>query len=73
MAYVLLNPDNTVNYIGDNLDGIDQTNVKVLNCESRTIESLLDNVPPVYAVWDKENVIVRDIRKRPDLLIEVLG
>ncbi len=70
MAYVLLNSDNTVNYIGDSLDGIDQTDLKVLNYTSRTIESLLDNVQPEFAVWDKVNNVVRDVREHPELLID---
>lgn len=68
MAYVLLNSDNTVNFIGDSLVGIDQTDLKVLNYTSRTIESLLNNVQPEFAVWDKVNNVVRDVRKFPELL-----
>lgn len=70
MAYVLINSDNTVNFIGDSLENIDQANLTVLNYTSRTIESLLDNVPPEFAVWDKVNNIVRDVREHPELLID---
>lgn len=70
MAYVLINSDNTVNYIGDSLENIDLSNVTVLNYMERSIESLLDDVPPEYAVWDKVNIVVRDVRDRPELLID---
>ncbi len=68
MAYVLINSDNTVNYIGDSLDNIDQEGLKVLNYTNRTIESLLNDVQPEHAVWDKANNIVRDVRTSPELL-----
>ena len=71
MTYVLLNSDNTVNYIGESLDGIDLTDVNVIKCPERTIESLLDDVPPMFAVWDDVKKVVRDVRDHPELLIDV--
>ncbi|AQT28061.1 putative tail fiber assembly protein [Vibrio phage pVa-21] len=70
MAIVLLNPDNTVNYIGTTLEGLFTEGLEVLEINSRTPEEIQNNVYPEFAVWDRKHNLVRDVRQRPELLID---
>lgn len=69
MAYVLVNPDNTVNYIGDELeDWLNLDNVVVHEVPERSTSEVINGIPPEFCVWDAETNTVKDQRERPELV-----
>lgn len=68
MVFVLLNPDNTVNFIGESIEGLHTDGLEVLEFNGKTPVEIQDNVYPEFAVWDRTHNIVRDVRHRPELI-----
>lgn len=69
MAFVLVNPDNSVNYIGDVLeDWLVLDGVEIIELKGKTVEEIMGDIPNVHCVWDAESGTVRDDREYPHLL-----
>ena len=72
-AIILLNKDNTVNFMCNNVipEGIyvDES-IRVIEIEGTTAEELQGSIPPEDCVWDFKTNTVKDIRKNPELVIE---
>jgi len=69
MAYVLVNPDNTVNYIGDELEEwLDLTDVVVNEIPNKTTAKIMGGIPPEFCVWDPIAKEVKDEREAPELV-----
>jgi len=69
MAYVLVNPDNTVNWIGDEIESwVNLENVVVHELPDKTTTEVMGGVPPEFCVWDSETKTVCDERERPELV-----
>ena len=69
MAYVLTNPDNTVNFIGDELEPwLDLGNVIVHEMRRKSSAEVINGIPPEHCVWDEREEVVRDEREHPYLV-----
>lgn len=74
MAYILVNKDNTVNYIGEELskdiitDGLDVIHID----DGRSAVELQNGIPPQYCVYDYKNNKVVDERDNPELVIDMV-
>ncbi len=74
MAYILVNKDNTVNYIGEELskdiitDGLDVIHID----DGRSAIQLQNNIPPQYCVYDYESQTVVDERDNPEMVIDTV-
>lgn len=74
MAYILVNKDNTVNYIGEELskdiitDGLDVIHID----DGRSAVQLQNNIPPQYCVYDYESQTVVDERDNPEMVIDTV-
>ena len=72
MAVVLINNDNTVNYIGDKLhDWLCLDGVTVEEIKDKTPAQVMGGIPDVHCVWDSEHRAVRDDRKYPHLVRKI--
>jgi len=69
MAYVLVNPDNTVNFIGDRLENwLILEGVVIHEIADKTTAELMGNIPPEHCVWDKNTESVLDDREHPEVV-----
>lgn len=69
MAVVLVNPDNTVNFIGEELfPWLNLDNVQIEQFPDCSVEDIMNNIPPLHCVWDSETRTVKDERKYPELV-----
>jgi hypothetical protein len=69
MAFVLVNSDNTINFIGEELeDWLCLDGVTIEEIPGKTVEEIMGDVPNVHCVWDTVHRVVRDDRKFPELL-----
>jgi hypothetical protein len=69
MTFVLVNPDNSVNFIGEELeDWLCLEGVTVEEIPGKSVEEIMNGVPNVHCVWDAEARVVRDDREYPHLL-----
>jgi len=69
MAYVLLNADNSINWVGDYLDeNLFLDDVKILEFPDKTELEITNNVDPINAVWDPELECAQDVRTHRHLL-----
>lgn len=69
MAYVLTNPDNTVNFIGDELESwLNLDNVIVHRVQDKSAAEIIGGIPPEHCVWDENEEVVRDEREHPHLV-----
>lgn len=71
MSFILLNSDNTVNFITDEWDdNLDTNGIEVLEFKDKTAVELQNNIPPMFCIFDKKAQKVKDVRKNPELLLQ---
>ncbi len=69
MAYVLVNPDNTVNFVGDELESwLILEGVIIHEVPDKSTAELMGNTPPENCVWDQASQSICDDRVRPELV-----
>ncbi len=59
MAYLLINQDNTVNYIGDHPVNkkLSFENLRLIELPDKLAAGILGDIPPDEAYWDGEKVV----------------
>ena len=69
MAIILVNKDNTVNYIGEELtDNLVTDGLDIIYVNDRTPVEIQNNIPPEFCVYDYNTKMVMDIRNNPHLV-----
>jgi hypothetical protein len=67
-VFVMINPDNTINYIGTDISDKSFADVDVVVVYNKTIAEILNGVDPMHAVWDDDNEICLDVTIHPHLI-----
>jgi len=69
MAYILVNPDNTLNWIGDEWENsLILEGVEIITVESKTSSELLGDVNILDAAWDKDSQTIVSYVNNPEVL-----
>jgi uncharacterized cupin superfamily protein len=69
MAYILVNPDNTLNWIGDEWENsLILEGVEIITVESKTSSDLLGDVNILDAAWDKDSQMIVSYVDNPEVL-----
>ncbi len=69
MAYILVNPDNTLNWIGDEWENsLILEGVEIVTVEGKTSSELLGDVNILDAAWDKDSQMIVSYVDNPEVL-----
>jgi len=69
MAYILVNPDNTLNWIGDEWENsLILEGVEIITVEGKTSNELLGDVNILDAAWDKDSQMIVSYVDNPEVL-----
>jgi len=69
MAYILVNPDNTLNWIGDEWENsLILEGVEIITVEGKTSNELLGDVNILDAAWDKDSQTIVSYVNNPEVL-----